>query len=345
MAGKACYSLSDLADHIDAELKGDPDCRIDGIAGLAEAQPGQISFLSDPTYAPLLPDSRAAAVILRSEFAGEVENALISNNPYLGFAKISRLFDNRPVPEPGVHATAVVADSARVHKSAAIGPYVVIEAEAVIGAQVELGAGVFIGVGTEIGEHSRIAAGVTIHHGVRLGREVVIHSGAVIGADGFGFAQDAGRWEKIAQLGGVTIGDRVEIGANTTVDRGALNDTVIEEGVKIDNQVMVAHNVRIGAHSAIAGCVGISGSADIGKHCTLAGGVGLVGHIKLADGVHVTGMTMVTKSIEKPGSYSSGTAMMPTGLWKKNSVRMRQLDDLAKRIKLLEKELKDLQSD
>lgn len=344
MSGKACYSLGDLAGHIGAELKGDPQCKIEGIAGLTEAQSGHISFLSDPAYESQLSDTQASAIIVTGEFSDQIENALITDNPYLAFAKVSQLFDNRPRPPFGVHVSAVVAEGADVHDNAVVGPNVVIEAGASIAEQVEIGAGSYVGAESRIGKGSRIATNVTIHHRVTIGEDAIIHSGAVIGADGFGFAHDGVGWEKIAQLGGVQIGDRVEIGANTTIDRGALSDTVIEEGVKIDNQVMVAHNVKIGAHTAIAACVGISGSTEIGRHCTLAGGVGLVGHIKLADRVHVTGMTMVTKSIDQAGSYSSGTAMMPTGLWRKNSVRMRQLDDLAKRIRALEKELKELKS-
>lgn len=342
MGGKAFYSLGELAAHIGAELKGDPQCRITGIAGLSDAVPGQISFLSDPAYEALLGETQASAVIVTEAHADLLANALISSNPYLGFAKVSQLFDNRPVPKPGVHESAVVADTAAVHATASIGANAVIEDKAVVGEGVEIGAGCYVGAQTVIGKGSRIEANATIYHDVTIGDEVVIHGGAVIGADGFGFANEKGQWEKIAQLGGVTIGNKVEIGASSTVDRGALADTIIEEGVKIDNQVMVAHNVKIGAHTAIAGCVGISGSAEIGRHCTLAGGVGLVGHIKLTDHVHVTGMTMVTKSIDQPGSYSSGTAMMPTGLWKKNSVRMRQLDELAKRVRELEKQIKEL---
>ncbi|MCF7981992.1 MAG: UDP-3-O-(3-hydroxymyristoyl)glucosamine N-acyltransferase [Pseudomonadales bacterium] len=344
MRGKARYSLGDLATYLEAELKGDPQCEIIGMAGLPEAQKGQISFLSDSAYESQLEATQASAVILEPQYADRVTNALISTNPYLGFAKVSQLFENRPKPKAGIHTSAVIADSAKVHKTAAIGPYVIIEEGVSIAEQVEVGAGSFIGVGTTIGKGSRIAANVTIHHRVEIGEEVIIHSGAVIGADGFGFAHDGNRWEKISQLGGVHIGPRVEVGANTTVDRGALADTVIEEGVKIDNQVMVAHNVKIGAHTAIAACVGISGSTEIGRNCTLAGGVGLVGHIKLTDRVHVTGMTMVTKSIDQAGSYSSGTAMMPTGLWRKNSVRIKHLDELSKRIRELEKQLKELTS-
>lgn len=344
MRGKASYSLAELAKHINAELRGDGDCRIHGIAGLADAQSGQISFLSGAAYQTHLASSHASAVILEAAQADAVANALVTPTPYLGFAKISQLFDNRPAVAPGIHPTAVVSPDAQLAQDVCVGAYAVIEAGAQVAAKAEIGSGCYLGEGSSLGIGSRLSANVTVHHDVRIGDKVIVHSGAVIGADGFGFAHDGKGWEKIAQLGGVTIGNGVEIGANTTIDRGALSDTIIEEGVKIDNQVMIAHNVKIGAHTAIAACVGISGSAEIGRNCTLAGGVGLVGHIRLADRVHITGMTMVTKSIEEPGSYSSGTPMMNTALWRKNSVRIRQLDELAKRVKALEKQLKELTS-
>ncbi|MDQ2695806.1 MAG: UDP-3-O-(3-hydroxymyristoyl)glucosamine N-acyltransferase, partial [Pseudomonadota bacterium] len=209
-----------------------------------------------------------------------------------------------------------------------------------------LGPGVFVGPvcvvgeGAVLGEATRLMANVTVCHGVRLGRRVLVHPGAVIGSDGFGLANDAGRWIKIPQLGGVVIGDDVEIGANTTIDRGALDDTVIEEGVKLDNQIQVAHNVHIGAHTAVAGCVGIAGSARIGRHCTQAGGVGVAGHLEIADHVHVTGMSMVTESITAPGVYSSGLGVEPGRVWKKIRVHLRHLDDLARRVAALEKKVR-----
>jgi len=345
MMSHQSYRLVQLAEQIGAELKGDGDCEIRGIASLDGALAGQISFLSDPSYVACLETTQASAVIVSAEQVGAVSgNALITANPYLGYARISRLFDDRPVPSLGIAPSADVASTARVHASACIAPLAVIDAGAVISAGVEIGAGCYVGQNVQVGENSRIAANVTLNHGVTLGKRVIIHSGVVIGADGFGFADNHGVWEKIAQIGGVRIGDDVEIGACSSIDRGALQDTVIEEGVKIDNQVMVAHNVHIGAHTAIAACVGISGSTHVGKHCTLAGGVGLVGHIQVADHVFVTGMTMVTKSINKPGAYSSGTPMMPTDLWKKNSVRMRQLDKVFKRVMELEKQVEQLKN-
>jgi UDP-3-O-[3-hydroxymyristoyl] glucosamine N-acyltransferase len=337
------YTLLELAELLGAELRGDPQCRISGLAGLSEAEEHQISFVSDARYVSGLPASRAGAVVVREELALQVPgNALVSDNPYLAFAKLSRLFDDRMPVKAGIHPTAVIDPTAKIAEGAAIAAQVVVEAGAVIGPGVEVGAGSYIGEGAGIGEGTRLAPGVTCYHKVQIGKRVIIHSGAVIGADGFGFANQQGNWEKIAQLGSVQIGDDVEIGANTTIDRGALQDTVIEDGVKIDNQVMVAHNVRIGKNTAIAACVGISGSTEIGSHCMIAGGVGFAGHLKICDRVFITAMSFVTGSIKQPGSYSSGTAMMPTAQWRKSSVRLKQLDELVKQVKQLEKEIKQL---
>ena len=342
---KSTYSLAELAEYLDAELNGEANCQVSGLASLTDAGESDISFLSDPKYSTALQTTRAGAVIVTADQADNVPgNALVSANPYLGFAKLSRLFDNRPVVPQGIHPSAHVADEAIVADSACVGPNVVIQAGAVIGERVEIGAGCFVGAGTQIGDGSILAANVTIYHGVVIGARAVVHSAAVIGADGFGFANHQGRWEKIAQLGGVKIGDDVEIGANTTIDRGALQDTVIGDGVKIDNLVMVAHNVQIGSHTAIAACVGISGSTEIGRNCMIAGGVGLAGHLTVCDGVFITGMTLVSGSITEPGSYSSGTSMMPTPQWRKSSVRFKQLDDLARQVKQLEKEIKQLRN-
>jgi UDP-3-O-[3-hydroxymyristoyl] glucosamine N-acyltransferase len=247
------------------------------------------------------------------------------------------VFDRKPTARAGVHPSAIIAASARVATSASVGPGVVIEEEAVIGENVVLGAHTYVGARSSIGNDGWLAPRVTLYHDVSIGERVVIQSGAVLGGEGFGFAKQDGEWLKIAQIGGVTIGDDVEIGANTTIDRGALDDTRIGNDVKLDNQIMIAHNVEIGDHTAMAACVGISGSTKVGRNCMLAGGVGLVGHIDICDNVFVTGMTMVTHSITQPGAYSSGTAMQTAGDWKKNAVRFRQLDDMAKRIRALEK--------
>lgn len=333
------YSLGELAEFLSAELKGSADFIVSGLSTLQEADVTHISFLANPQYRKQLDSTQAGAVILNAQDAEHfVGNALIIANPYLAFAKLSHLFDPKPKAVAGIHPTAVIAKSAQVAATASIAAGVVIEESAIVGENTYIGPHSVIGARTVIGADGWLAPRVTLYHDVTIGDRVVIQSGAVIGGEGFGFAKEQGAWHKIAQIGGVTIGDDVEIGANTTIDRGALTDTLIGNGVKLDNQIQIAHNVQIGDHSAMAACVGISGSAKIGEHCMLAGGVGLVGHIELCNGVFVTGMTMVTHSITEPGAYSSGTAMQPATEWKKNAVRFRQLDDMAKRIRSLEKQ-------
>jgi len=331
-------TLGQLAEALGATLKGPEALQITGLATLQEAGPGQLSFLANPQYRKYLDNCQAGAVLLKAadaeSFAG---NALIVADPYQAYARISHLFDPKPKAVAGIHPSAVVAGDAQVDASASIGPFAVIESGARIEADVCIGAHCFIGARCVVGEGGWLAPRVTLYHDVVIGKRVVIQSGAVIGGEGFGFANEKGVWRKIAQIGGVTIGDDVEIGVNTAVDRGALSDTRIGDGVKLDNQIQIAHNVQIGDHTAMAACVGISGSTRIGKHCMLAGGVGLVGHIDICDNVFVSGMTMVTRSITEPGSYSSGTAMQPLADWRKSAARIRQLDDMAKRLQQLEK--------
>lgn len=334
------FSLGQLAERLGATLRGAEDTRITGLATLHEAGPDQLSFLANPQYRKYLADSKAGAVLLTAADAeGFAGAALIVPNPYLAYAELSHLFDRKPRAAAGVHATAVVAEDAVIDASASVGAYAVIESGAQISAGVTIGAHCFIGARTVIGEGGWLAPRVTLYHDVHIGKRVVIQSGAVIGGEGFGFANEKGVWQKIAQIGGVTLGDDVEVGSNTTIDRGALADTIIGNGVKLDNQIMIAHNVQVGDHTAMAACVGISGSTKIGKHCMLAGGVGLVGHIEICDGVFVTGMTMVTRSITEPGSYSSGTAMQTAADWRKSAARFRNLDDMARRLQQLEKRL------
>ncbi|WP_254152420.1 UDP-3-O-(3-hydroxymyristoyl)glucosamine N-acyltransferase, partial [Pseudomonas syringae] len=305
---------------------------------LQEAGPGQISFLAKSKYRQFLADAQAAAVLLKpadaDSYAGD---ALLVPDPYLAYARISHLFDPKPKSVAGVHPTAVIAEDALIDPAASVGAFAVIESGVRIAAGVTIGAHCFIGARCEIGEGGWLAPRVTLYHDVRIGKRVVIQSGAVLGGEGFGFASEKGVWQKIAQIGGVTLGDDVEIGVNTAIDRGALADTRIGNGVKLDNQIQIAHNVQIGDHTAMAACVGISGSTKIGKHCMLAGGVGLVGHIEICDGVFITGMTMVTHSITEPGSYSSGTAMQPAAEWRKSAARLRKIDDMARRLQKLEK--------
>ncbi|MGO1462738.1 MAG: UDP-3-O-(3-hydroxymyristoyl)glucosamine N-acyltransferase [Marinobacter sp.] len=335
------YRLGEIAEVLGAELRGDPETRVSGLATLQAAGPDQLSFLANPAYAKYLTDTRAAAVILSPAVAGDnPTNVLLLDNPYLGYARLSHWFDPAPVAPPGIHPSAVVDPDASVPASASIGPNAVIEAGVVIGEQVAIGAGSVVGARTTIGAGSVIRPRVSLAHDVVVGQRCHILSGAVIGSDGFGFANEKGQWHRIAQLGRVILGDDVEVGANTTIDRGALDDTVIGNGVKLDNLIQIAHNVRIGDHSAMAAMVGISGSTKIGSHCVFGGASGVAGHLEIANQVHLTGMTLVTGDIREPGVYSSGTSADTNRRWRKNAVRFRQLDTLARRVKELEKKSK-----
>jgi len=335
---KKSYRLQEIADALGASLRGDPELRVCGLATLQAAGPDQISFLANPAYGKFLKDTRAGAVILSPAAADDCPtNVLLLDNPYLGYARLSHWFDPAPVAPAGIHPTAVVDESATIDSSASIGPHVVIEAQVTIGAGVAIGAGSVIGARTQIGEGSIIRARVTLAHDVVVGQRCHILSGAVIGSDGFGFANERGQWHRIAQLGGVVLGDDVEVGANTTIDRGALDATVIGNGVKLDNLIQIAHNVHIGDHSAMAAMVGIAGSTHIGKHCVFGGASGVAGHLEIGDQVHLTGMTLVTGNIREAGVYSSGISADHNRSWRKNAVRFRQLDSLARRIKELEK--------
>lgn len=332
------YSLGELADRLDLALSGDAQKTIVGLAPLERANPAELSFLADRKYLSRLSQTRAGAVILTPELAAHCPvAALHSADPYLSYARATRLFLKVSAPVRGVHTTAQVSATAQVHASASVGPGAVIEAGAVVAEEAVVAAGVYVGRDSRIGRGSRIYPNAVIYHDVWLGEHCTVHSQAVLGADGFGFAQGPGGWEKIYQLGGVRIGDRVEIGAGSTVDRGALDHTVIEDGVIIDNLVQIGHNCRIGRNTAIAGCSGLAGSTIVGAGCTLAGGVGVVGHVEICDNVQITGMTMVTRSITAPGSYSGGTPMGATAIWKRNAVRFSQLDSIAQRLAVLER--------
>lgn len=336
-------TLTELARRIGARLVGDGNSVISGVATLAGALPGTITFLTNPRYRKHLQATQAGAVILREddlEFCPT--SALVVANPHLAFARAAELFVPAADAAPGIHPTAVVADTARIEPGASIGAHTVIGAGCVIGADVVIGPGCVLEHDVSIGAATRLVANVTIYYGCRIGARGLIHAGAVIGSDGFGFANDRGTWIKVPQLGAVVVGDDVEIGANTSIDRGAIEDTLIEDGVKLDNQIQVAHNVRVGAHTIMAGCVGVAGSAIIGKHCAIGGGAGIVGHLEIADGVTITGMSMVTKSLKEPGVYSSGTPLDHSEQWHKNAVRFKQLDEMARRLKQLEKELEEL---
>jgi len=339
MAGSS-YRLGDIAAHLGAELRGDPEAEIVGLATLQGASPGQMSFLANPSYARYLADTQASAVIIAPSVADQYGgSALLLDNPYLGYARLSHWFDPAPVATPGIHPSAVVASSATIADSASIGPLVVIEDDVVIGEGVAVGAGSIIGARCQLGDQCLLRPRVTLAHDVILGKRCHILSGAVLGSDGFGFANEKGVWHRIAQIGRVVLGDDVEVGANTTVDRGALDDTVIGKGVKLDNLIQIAHNVSIGDHSAMAAMVGIAGSTRIGRHCVFGGASGVAGHLTIGDQVHLTGMTLVSGDISEPGVYSSGTSADTNRQWRKNAVRFRQLDSLARRIKNLEKKL------
>ena len=335
-------SLGELADQLDVELVGDASCSIVAVATLQSAGPGQVSFLANSRYRRYLDSTQASAVIVRP---GDVDtfsgNALVSANPYLTYARAATLLNPQTRSSAGVHSNAVVELSAEIDPTAAVAANCYIAADASIAAGVQIGPGCSIGEGVSIGADSCLAANVSIADGVQIGQRVLIHSGAVIGSDGFGFAPDQGKWFKVPQLGSVIIGDDVEIGANTTIDRGALEDTVIEEGVKLDNQLQIAHNVRIGAHTAIAGATAIAGSTTIGKRCQIGGAVGIVGHLTIADDVHITAMSLVTGNIKQSGLYSSGTPLAGNKEWRKNAARFGQLDDMARRLRALEKQLKE----
>lgn len=334
------YTLEKLATLINAQLRGDPKCQISGVAPLDRAQAGQISFLANPQFRQYLPTTQASAVILSSKETDKCQtNILITENPYLGYAKIATLFSPKLNNDSGIHSTAVIGKNCQIDPSASIGAHCVIDDAVTIGKNTVISAGCKIGRDVTIGKDCHLWANVTLYHNVRIGNRVMIHSGAVIGSDGFGLAKDEKNvWHKIPQLGGVVIGDDVEVGANTTIDRGALDDTVIEEGVKLDNLIQIAHNVYIGAHTVIAGCTGIAGSARIGKYCMIGGGASIVGHSEIVDNVVLIGTAVVERSIEEPGVYASGLGILPFRVLKRLGLRFRQLEDMARRLNKLEKD-------
>jgi UDP-3-O-[3-hydroxymyristoyl] glucosamine N-acyltransferase len=308
-------------------LRGEPGVKVSSVATLSHAEPGTVSFLANSRYRKLLQTTRASAVVLRAEDEAHCPvPALIDPNPYLAYARIAGLLHPQPRRAAGVHPTAVVALRAKVAASASIGPLAVVEDDAEIGERVSIGPGCIVQAGVRIGADSVLVSSVNLYPGVTLGERCMLHAGAVVGADGFGFALNAGAWVKVPQVGSVRIGDDVEIGANTTIDRGAIDDTVVENGVKLDNQIQVGHNVVIGAHTAIAACTGISGSTVIGQRCMIGGMVGFAGHLTIADDVVVTGCSLVSASIKKAGSYSSGMPTVETRLWRRMVAHLRRLD-------------------
>jgi len=339
------YKLKEIAKHLNAHLVGDGECEINNIASLEKAKTGEITFLTSKHYEQYLASTQASAVILKEEFAKQCPgNCLIMKDPYLGFAKTAQLFDDTPRPAQGIHPTVVMGKDCIIGENVSIGPYCAIGDYVSIGKNTIIGSNTSIGPETKIGENNLIYTNVSIYHRIVIGNHCIIQSNAVIGSDGFGITKDEyNNWIKIPQQGRVIIGNKVEIGANTTIDRGALEDTIIEEGVKIDNQVQIAHNVHIGAHTAIAGCVGIAGSVTIGKHCILAGSAGISGHVTLTDDVIIAAMTGVSKSITEPGIYSAGFPAQPHLTWGKQLARFKRLENLIKRVKNLEKKNDDIE--
>lgn len=337
------YRLRELAEQTGCEVRGDPELFIAAVCTLQNGRADAVSFLANPRYRRYLKDTAAGAVIVSAEDAEHCPvPCLIAADPYVAYARVAQLLYAEEPPVPGIDGSASVAAQARIDATARIAANAVIEDGAEIGARTEVGPGSVVLAGSRIGADCRLTANVTVYPDCCIGDRVLIHAGAVIGADGFGIANDAGRWIKLPQVGRVLIGNDVEIGANTTIDRGAVEDTVIEEGVKLDNQIQVAHNVRIGAHTAIAGCTAIAGSARIGRHCMIGGAVGITGHLEIADNVIVTAMSLVTRSITEPGTYSSGMPAMANDQWNKMAARLRQLDTMARRVSALEKQYKDV---
>ncbi|MDQ3261179.1 MAG: UDP-3-O-(3-hydroxymyristoyl)glucosamine N-acyltransferase [Pseudomonadota bacterium] len=336
-------TLSEIASRLGGEVLGDGATMVTGIGTLERATADEIAFLANPVYRPQLNSTRAGAVIV-----GPADRDLtpvpriLAVNPYAYFARVAALFAPALRRVPGCHPTAIVEADATIAASAQIGPLAYIGRGAKVGERAVIHPQVQIGANTRIGADSIIYANSVIYHNCEIGERVIIHSGAVIGADGFGFAFDADHWLKVPQVGRVVIGSDVEVGANTTIDRGAIDDTVIESGVKLDNQIQIGHNVRVGAHTAIAGCAAVAGSASIGRHCRIGGGAGIVGHVDICDGVTVTAQTLVTKSITQPGTYSGGLPHMGNRDWLTTTAHLRRLDKLLERVEALEREVKHI---
>ena len=331
------FDAATLAGRFALGLHGDGTTRIDGVGTLLDATPSQLAFLANPKYRHQLDATRAGVVVLR---AADVETyagtALIARDPYVAFARLAALFDASGVVSPGMHPSADIDPTAYVDPTAQVCAFVSIGARSRIQPGAYVGPGCVIGDDCVVGPGSQLVARVTLVTRVRLGARVRVHPGAVIGADGFGLAMDSGAWVNVPQLGGVVIGDDCEIGANTTIDRGAIGDTVLEEDVRLDNQIQIGHNVRIGAHTAMAGCSAVAGSARIGRYCLIGGGAGVLGHLELCDRVTVTAMSLVTSSIRAPGEYSSGTPLDDNRNWRRNAVRFKQLDAMARRLRAFE---------
>ena len=332
------FNASELAERFGLGLQGDGAVLVRGVGTLAGAQPGQLAFLANPRYRGQLAATRASVVVMRAEDAeGFTGTALLTPDPYVAFARLSASFEPRPHRAAGIHAYADIAASAEIAADAHVGAFVSIGARSRVEAGAVIGPGCVIGEDCVIGASSELVARVTLVTRVRLGQRVLVHPGAVIGADGFGLAMSHsddgdGHWLKVPQLGGVVVGDDCEIGANTTIDRGAIEDTVLGADVRLDNQIQIGHNVQIGAHTAMAGCSAVAGSARIGRYCQIGGGAGVLGHLEICDRVVVTAMSLVSRSIREPGEYSSGTPLMDNRSWRKNAARFKQLDAFVRRL-------------
>lgn len=338
----ASFSLKDIAAHCQGTYVGDDAVMIHSVATLSGASTGQISFLSNSKYRGQLSETKASAVLVSEKDAPHCPcAAIICQDPYVSFAKIAQLLDSTPVSASGVSPKADISSEAVIHPTAHIGPFAVIESGAEVGENVQIGAGCYIGAGVKLGNNTKLWANVTVYHGVEIGESCILHSQSVIGADGFGYANEKGRWIKIPQTGRVVIGNHVEIGASTTIDRGAIEDTVIEDGVIIDNQCQIAHNVRIKRGAALAGASVVAGSSTIGAFCTIGGLSAVNGHTELKDHTHYTGMSFINKSPDKPGLYSSGMPILPNNEWRRLTVNMRKLNTLYDRVKVLEKAKKE----
>jgi len=334
------YRIGEIVTRLGGELVGDPDAEIRRIATLESAGPGDLSFLTHSRYRPNLQHTRASAVILaREERDATTLPRILCDDPYVYYARAARMLSTEDRPVPGVHPKAVVEADAEVPASATVGPGCYIGPRVRLGERVIIDAGCAIGADAQIGEDSRLYPSAPVYPRCGVGKRAVIHSGVVMGADGFGMAPEAGRWIKIPQTGRAIIGDDVEIGANTTIDRGALDDTVIEEGVKLDNHIQIGHNVRVGAHTVMAGCVAVAGSTRIGRHCAIGGAARIIGHVNIADHVTISGATVVLKSIPGAGVYSGVFPSAPSREWAKTVAHVRSLDGLVKRIRELEKKL------
>ncbi|GEM74079.1 UDP-3-O-(3-hydroxymyristoyl)glucosamine N-acyltransferase [Vibrio sagamiensis] len=334
------FTLAELAKITGGELFGDDSVVVSRVAPMDKAQEGDVTFLSNPKYAKHLADCQATVVMVKADHKDQcVGHALVVADPYVAFARVVQAMDTTPKPADDIAASAVIAADVKMGTNVTIGANAVIETGVELGDNVSIGAGCFIGKNTKVGNNTKLWANVTVYHEVSMGDDCLVQSGTVIGSDGFGYANDHGEWIKIPQLGSVRIGNRVEIGACTTIDRGALEDTIIEDNVILDNQLQIAHNVQIGYGTVMPGGTIVAGSTKIGKYCQIGGASVLNGHISIADGVAITGMGMVMRSIEEKGLYSSGIPLQTNREWRKTATRVHRIDEMNKRLKAVEKRL------